>query len=152
MSLEKEYEVLAEKYSLPSFDDFNKEFDVYCVDDDSFILREFVKKIVDKLDYFLKVLEGLLRPDLNVVDLHESNEFDDLGREKIWQLYKRLMFYNRFSYELDLVCSDEKFAFFIKDFWAEWVLLKKDLFDIVVKIKGSWLKDIELEFERGYVG
>lgn len=63
IELKKRYEVLAKKYSLPSFDAINAVFEIEKIDHDSDCLLRVVRKVMsEKLFSTLSFLELLLNP------------------------------------------------------------------------------------------
>jgi hypothetical protein len=67
-------------------------------------------------------------------------------------LYKRMMYFNRFSTELSFSDSDEANAKFINDFMREWPELKKSILYFVRRMKEGWQKDIMKKEFVGYFG
>ena len=150
--LKKEYNKFCEKYSLPSFEELDNAFEVSCVEHKEFLLREARRKIAERLEIVAKFLEELLQPDQTLANLHECRKITEDDKKRIFDLYRKLMMLCRYSFELDLVCSEEKDASFIKDVFKEWKELKNEILDYVKKAEESW-KDVEFtEEELEYLG
>jgi len=81
-----------------------------------------------------------------------TSDFNDDENDKIFKLFKRLMYSSRYSIETSIDEDDKKTSKFINDFWKEWPALKKELAEIMSKLKQSWLKEIKVKTDVGYLG
>ena len=115
MEIKKKYQGSAKKYKLPSFDSINNEFEISTIDEEGFILREIRRKINEKIEVYTKVLNGLLQPETSLSDMYEYNVFNEEERDKMFKLFKRLMFFNRMSIETSIDEDDKKTSKFIND-------------------------------------
>ncbi|MBU1030449.1 MAG: hypothetical protein ABIC91_03770 [Nanoarchaeota archaeon] len=152
MNIDNEYKKIATKYALPSLLELDKEFHIGNIDNQTFILREIVKKLIEKIESYGKLLEELINPEGSLTSMHEANFFDEEDKKLAMINYKKLLFYHRLELELDLYYEEEKFASFIKTFYEEWQKMKKDLVKIISKMKESWKKDLKNKVELGYFG
>ncbi|MBD3354707.1 hypothetical protein GF361_01835 [Candidatus Woesearchaeota archaeon] len=153
MDMQKKYEKLKKKYRLPSFDDINNEFEISSIDNDDFLLREIRRKISEKIEAYTKFLEEqALQPSTDVANMYEFKVFDDEERREIFNIYKRLMFFSRFSIEAGLYENDEKTAEFIKSVLDEWKEIKKKIMKFIVKVKKSWMEEKDIKEDLGYMG
>ena len=74
---EKQYNELKKKFRLPEFNDINHEFELSDLEQTSFLLRETIRRIAEKLDFYTAVLEGVLQPDASSLHtMHETRFFD----------------------------------------------------------------------------
>lgn len=151
MSIKENYKKLQKKYRLPKFEDINKDFEIITIEKKEFLLREVRRKISEKLELFAKLLEGIFLPDATLTNLYESKIFTDKEREKIYNLFKKLMFFNRLSIETSINENNAKTSNFIKTFWKYWTKMKRDLEKVIKKIKDSWKKEIEFKQELSYI-
>jgi len=153
MDIEEKYEKLNKEYGLPSFKEINREFEIYTIENEEFLLNEIRKKISEKLEAYTKFLEEqVLQPSTDISTAYEFDVFEDEERKKIFKLYKRLMFFSRFSIEAGLDENDKKTAEFINSIFEEWIELKKRMLEFVVKLKKSWLKKKDIKEDLGYMG
>jgi hypothetical protein len=150
--IKEKYEELARKYNLPSFNILDNEFEISTIGEKEFLLREIRRKIVEKIEEYIKLLEGVLYPETNLCDTYECIIFSDEEKNGIFGLYKKLMFINRFSIETSIGEDDKKSSEFIKEAWKQWDGAKKEFLSYVKKIKESWLKEIKVKTELGYLG
>jgi len=150
--IEKTYNKLKEKYSLPDFDELNNEFELSTIECEEFLLRKIRKKIADKINAMCEFLEGLLSPDTTMANLYEYKAFDDDERKKIFELYKRLKVLEKLALELSLNRDDEKDAKFIKDVFSLWNKIKTEITTFIKKIKDFWENESTKEYKAGYFG
>jgi len=150
--IEKTYNKLKEKYSLPDFDELNNEFELSTIECEEFLLRKIRKKIADKINAMCEFLEGLLSPDTTMANLYEYKAFDDDERKKIFELYKRLKVLEKLALELSLNHDDEKDAKFIKNVFSSWDEIRNEMTTIIKKIKDFWENESTKEYKAGYFG
>ncbi len=148
----KKYEELAKKYKLPSFDSLNNEFEISTIEEDGFILREIRRKITEKLEDYTKLFEGILHPETGICDMYECGVFSDEERNKLFELYKKIMFLNRLSAETSIGEDDKKSSDFIKEVFKQWDDIKKELLPMVKRMKEGWLEEKKVKTELGYLG
>ena len=147
------YEELAKKYKLPSFDSLNNEFEISTIEEKDFLLREIRRKISERIENYIKLLEGVLHPaESALCDMYECGIFLEEEKNQIFVLYKNLMFFDRFSVETSIGEDDKKNSDFIKEFWSQWENIKKELLPIFKNMKESWLKELKVKTELGYLG
>ena len=152
-NIEEEYNKLKSKYNLPEFEELDKEFGVSTIESEKFLLREIINKIIERIDFFSKILEELLQPDTSLLSsMHETRFFDDKDKENIYELYKKLMIISRESFEVSLKRDEREETVFVNKVFDEWKDLKRDLLKFVNKMKDSWKKETDIKEELGYLG
>lgn len=152
MGIEKDYQELAKKHGLPSYEEMNSEFEIFDIDEESFILREVRRKITQKLETYNKILEGILKPEVALCDLHECKVFTDKEKGDLFELYKKLMHIDRHATEVSINEEEKTTSQFIKETWKEWPGIKKQLKEAIKKLKQSWLEESDVKDELGYLG
>jgi len=150
--VKKKYEDLQKKYKLPSFDNLNNEFEISTIEEKYFLLREIRRKIIEKIEDYIKLIENILYPETNLCDTYECAVFSDEEKNEMFSLYKKLMFFNRFSTETSIGEDDKKSSEFINEIWNQWNDIKKELSIYIKRLKESWLKEIKIKTELGYLG
>ena len=151
-NIEKQYDKF-KKYGLPSFKDLNNEFEISSIENENFLLREIINKIVDRTDFFSRLFEDLLQPDPSLLrSMQEAKIFNEEERKVIYDLYKKLMVINRKSVEISLNRDEKEEANFIKKSFDEWKELKTSTSQIVDKIKDSWKKETYSKEKLSYLG
>ncbi|MBW2966112.1 hypothetical protein KY342_03340 [Candidatus Woesearchaeota archaeon] len=152
MKIKEEYNKLKEKYNLPEFSDVDNEFEISIIEHEEFLLREIRRKITEKMEDYIKVLERILQPETVLSEMYECKIFTDEEKDVFFKLFRRLMFFDRLSVETSIDENDKKSAEFINDFWKDWGNIKKELSDFIKKLKEGWLKETKIKEELGYLG
>ena len=151
--MEEQYSKLKNKYNLPNFQDLDKEFGISSIENDKFLLRETINKIMERVDFFSELLECSLQPDTSSLrSMNESKFFEDKERRIFYILYKKLMVISRESTEVSLKRYEKEEANFINKTFNEWKELKTDLLKFVEKVKDSWKKETNIKEDLGYLG
>ncbi|MBI4141475.1 hypothetical protein HY484_00960 [Candidatus Woesearchaeota archaeon] len=142
------YDVLKKKYSLTDFNVLDAEFEISSVEGDSWILKNVCKKIRERLELVIDVFERILQPDTNsYANMYECKFFTGSEKDAILSLFKHIMHSYRELLELELLNDEKSYAQFIKEFFAEWLQIKKSLLPFVGKLKLAW-KESEKEREK----
>ena len=61
--IEKEYSNLSKKYKLPKFKDIDAEFEISSLDNEKFLIKNTLRKILEKLEFYIEVIGSLVHPD-----------------------------------------------------------------------------------------
>ena len=148
----KRYESLRKKYKLPTLEELDSEFEISSLESETFLLREIRNKLGEKIRDVCGLVGEVLHPEANLADLYESRIFDEPEKQRLFELYKRLMVADRQTAELS-VQNDEKLdAAFIRDFSQEWTKMKPELVKFIRRLRESWEKDTEQGEAAGYMG
>ena len=94
----------------------------------------------------------MLHPEANLADLYESRIFDEPEKQRLFELYKRLMVADRQTAELSVKNNEKLDAAFIRDFSQEWTKMKPELVKFIRRLRESWEKDTEQGEAAGYMG
>ena len=148
----KIYSELEKKHHLPDFSSLHNEFEISRIEEEKFAMREIRRKIHDKIDAVCKNLESILQPEATLQNMYEAGAFSDDEKKKIYLLYKELMSAQRQSMLLEVECSNELDAKFIKEFTARWKKAKAELSGIFKRLEESWTKESDFEEKLGYFG
>lgn len=135
-ALKKNYKLLQGKYSLPSFEDLNRDFGIEKAAEfeTDFLIREIRKFVADKSSNYLRFIDTVLNPANAPMFVFSFIKM--LGTEeknKLAEIYKKLIKEEIKLLELDLSFSEEKEAKFIKEFYELWQGTKKELLEIIEK-------------------
>ena len=152
MAVESIYLEFKKKYKdLPSLEDINREFEIAAVEE-PFVLQNIRRKMIEKVEYYAKIINELLQPDSELVSMYEGKIFREDEKEGIYDVLKRLMFFSRLSAEAGLKADEKEEVKFICEFFKEWNKLKPNLLAVISKIKSSWEMDTELKEDLEYFG
>lgn len=139
--LKKDYKKIQEKYNLPSFQELNEDFQIEKIAEieTDLLIKEVRKFMSEKYSNYLRFIEAILNP-VNV-QMFIFSVIKSLGaeeKEKLTETYKILSKKELELIELDVEFSEEKEAEFIKESYKLWQDIKKDLLDVLEKIKDNW--------------
>ena len=152
MGVKEDYTELSKKHKLPSFAEMEREFEISTLDEEGFLLREVRRKITEKVELYFKFLEEILQPEITIANMHESREFNEEEREKIFKLFSKLMFLYRLSMETSVNEDDQKSADYINTVFTDWDNIKDQFSKIVAKAKESWINEKNIKEDLGYMG
>jgi len=153
-SLKKEYKKLQQKYNLPEFTDLNKDFHIEkAVEvETDYLIREVRRLIADKIYNYLRFIETLLNPanaPMSVFSIIKAMNREE--KEKLTEIYKKLVKSEVKMIRLDMDFSEEKEADFIKESYNVWQEIKKDFIDVLEKVEKNWDNKFEVN-SKGYFG
>lgn len=147
-----DYDKLKKKHNLPSFEVLDQELDLSDFEDAKNHLRFIVKRVGERIEFFADILGGVLQPDSNPGSMYEAEGFSDADRDKVPELYKKVMHLHREYLEQELNYDENAYAAFIIQFFKEWADVKKDLAKVLVVMKKSWQRENKLKLDLGYYG
>ena len=151
--IEKQYNELRKKYKLPEFKEIDFEFEISDLEETNFLVRAIIRRIAEKLDFYTTMLEEILQPDTsNLYAMHETRFFDENEKKRMYDLYSKLMDFNRQSIEISLEHNEKNDSDFINDAFNEWKLLKQELLSFVKKMRDSWKIEADIKEDVGYLG
>lgn len=139
--LKEKYNLLREKYNLPSFEKLNEDFQIEKVAEyeTDFVLKEIRENITGKFLNYLRFIESLINPSngpmfmFAVIKTLGANE-----KDKLTEMYKKIAKIDVDLIELDLEYSEKKEAESIEKYYEIWQEIKKELLGIVSIIKNNW--------------
>jgi len=146
------YEELQKKYNLPSYKEINKDFELSIMEEEKFLLRQVRRKIAEKVEAYSKMIEPILMPESNQASMYECQLVTEEEKSKLYKLFKKMLYFDRFSIETSVNETNEQTAKFINEFWGEWSSIKSELSELFKKLKEGWTKEFELEEKRNYLG
>ena len=133
---EMQYNELKKKFKLPEFKEIDFEFEISDLDETNFLLRTIIRRIAEKLDFYTTMLQEILQPDAsNLYAMHETRAFDENEKNQMYDLYSRLMDFNRQSTEVFLGHDVKSEAEFINNVFNDWKSLKNELLKFNIKNK-----------------
>jgi hypothetical protein len=153
-NLKEAYSLFQKKYSLPSFEEMNKDFQIEKVTilETDLLLKEIRVCITNKFFNYLRFLESLINPaNASMFVFAMAKSVLDKDKEKLIKLYKQLSRLEVDFIELDLEYFENKEAESIKKYYQLWQEMKKELFSIVEIIKKNWDTNPE-DNGKGYYG
>jgi hypothetical protein len=152
--LKETYQIVREKYSLPSFTELNEDFQIEKITlfETELLLKEVRVCITNKFFNYLRFLESLINPaNAAMFVFAMAKTITDKDKEKLIKLYKQLSRLEVDFLDLDFEYSEKNEAEAIKKYYQLWQEIKKELSFIVEVIKKNW--DVNPEDNgKGYYG
>jgi len=153
-NLKEDYKKIQEKYDLPIFEEINKDFSIEKLADTEtdLLIREIRKNIYDKFLNYIRFTETILNPvNATMFIFSFIKSIGSEEKEKIKEIYKKLIKKEVELIELDIEYNEEKEIQFIKSSYEMWVEIKKDLLEIIGVVKKNWDNKTENN-GKGYFG
>ncbi len=151
--IEKEYNELSKRLKLPKFKEIDSEFELSSLEHERFLIKNILKKIIEKLEFHIEWMDNLVHPDgSSISSMYELKSFSDEEKNDMYKLFKKLMKNHREAAISFLENNEKKQADFLNKFINEWVKIKKELIPCLDKMKESWEKESSIEEDVGYLG
>ncbi len=151
--IEKEYNKLSKKYKLPKFNGIDAEFEISSLDNAKFLLKNILRKISEKLEFYIEVIGSLVHPDgSSISSMYEIRFFSEDEKNGMYMMFKELMKIDRNIVEIILRNDEKELADFLNKFFSDWINIKKELLKYIEKMKDSWEKQSTIEDDIGYFG
>jgi len=150
--MKDKYLSLQQKYGLPAYEDMVANFEINSIGKDDILIREVLKKMFDKIDFYTRTAESLLQPDSNFGNMKEAS---GLSRQDIFivnKIFVEGMHLTRSFTEFTLEYNENDTAEFIKKMWEEWLKIKPDIRIMLTRIKEVWKNEYKSEIDKGYIG
>lgn len=149
--LKDNYVVFQKKYSLPAFDELNREFDIERVSrsETDFLLREIRKEVSKNFGELLRLIEAILNPvnaPMFLFAIIKTLKAED--KEKLLYIYQKMSKLELDSLRLTLDYSEKNEAEHIKKSLKLWQEIKKDFLEVVDIMDSK----IEMKSEKGSKG
>jgi hypothetical protein len=147
------YSKYSSKYGFPEFEKVQKFLELSCLDDNGLLLIHIKKNLSDKISSYIDILDPIVHPDSSANSIYENNFFSEDEKNRIFNLFRKLMVLDKEAGISSLDESDEANAKFIKKFFDTYPEIKRELEKILNKEKESWQKEEITKIDRvGYLG
>lgn len=145
------YEFFKEKFKdLPDYDELDDQFEISVLEVNKFFLRNLRRRMIEKIDFFSKILEIYLNPEpFYSISVEMQGMVDDVANG-LNTIYKELMYFEKYSLEIAIDSDDEKEAKFIVELFEAWPNMKKELKVILKVAKDSWKKELKQDPRAKY--
>jgi|GEM_PF-6290464 len=138
--LKEEYKALQQKYTLPDFDEIDKEFEIRKIDTNLFLIKEIRRVILQKLDFSVALIEPILNPSPS--SLHsfvETKFFAKQNIEPMFDFYKKVWHWMHLGISVSYMQEKDE-AEWINDVWKAWPEIKKETGKYSKQIADGWSK------------
>ncbi len=152
--LEKQYEQVRQKYSLPSFSELSEEFDIekLCEKSSSFIIRDIRRAVFEKISAYLHFFETLSNPSSPPIFIFTIlKNLEEKDRDKIKDLYKEFSKMQIRVMKLDTVYNEKNEAEFISTTFIDWQKKKHEILKLIEKFEEKLNQDNNYS-SKGYFG
>jgi hypothetical protein len=151
--IKEKYNQLKKKYSLPSYDDLNQEFNLEDINAESeLVLQNVRRKIYEKIDYYAELIESVLQPESSLANMYEAHYTEDDEKNKAYSIFKRLLYILRYSKLVALDNNEEENAKFINEVHSEWNSTKKDIKYLIKRLLEIWKIESDIKEDLSYMG
>src|SRR3989338_10898788 len=121
----KEYSNLSKKYKLPKFKEIDKEFEVSALDNEKFLIKNILRSISEKLEFYIEAIGSLVHPDgSSISSMYEIRFFTEDEKNGMYRLFKKLMKTDRNVIELVLKNDEKEQSDFLNKFFTDWQDMK----------------------------
>lgn len=151
-SMEEVYQVLADKYQLPSLVDLDREFLIGSPEPGNFPLRVVFVKMAERCDFILKILTDVIQPENHLSDMKEAEQLSDIERRKVFEISGRMSFFEKEFLIREFDYDEVKSAVLIKEFYAEWLKYKPEFIGILTSMQQAWTQKIGRRSDYNYFG
>ena len=151
--MKEAYLKLQKEFDLPPFEGMDQEFEITSIEAETFLIREILKRMENRLDYLSSILEEILQPSPeSVTQMHECRYVTNEEKERLFAIFKRLQYWLRAIVEAHVRAEDKKSAQLINDINTEWKQIKEQSLPFISRLKESWKLDDELKEYVEYFG
>ena len=148
------YESYRKKYSLPSFQNLNQDFDIeeIACEETDFIIRKIRRKVSDKISSILRMAEFFIKPsEIPLFLIKIVKNFTQEEKEILSKIYEKVGKFEISIFELENNYSEQAEAKFIKDFSDAYQEMKPDLLEIGKIMKKNYNSGYK-NSEKSYFG
>ncbi|MEK6903311.1 MAG: hypothetical protein AABW64_01545 [Nanoarchaeota archaeon] len=147
MALESEYASYQKKYSLPSYQHLNQEFEFLAIgqlQQIDFPLRFMRRRMTDRIAGICNFFQTILQPNPgSYVLLKESSFFTGDEKQQIQRLLYEAMVFLTKSTLLDSTFDEKADAAFIRELYKFWMHAKPQYRKLLEKLEQGWQKKPE---------
>jgi len=149
--VKKEYEKVRQKYSLPSFEEMNNEFEIERLleRDTELFIRRLRRAVFEKISHMLRFLELMINPQSAPMFIHGIIDSISNDTKKIVEkIYAEGCKIEMRSFALEMISNEKDEIEFIKDIIKKWVDMKKNVEKLNQEIDRAWIKKEEKEEKK----
>ena len=151
--IEKGYDNLSKKYKLPKFKEIDNEFEISALDNEKFLIKNILRKISEKLEFYIEIIGNLVHPDgSSISTMYEIRFFSEEEKNDMYKMFKNLMKIDRNITEIVLRNDEKEQIDFFNKFFNDWQNMKRELLKYIEKMKDSWEKQSTIDEDIGYFG
>lgn len=135
---------------LPEYEDLDDQFEISILELNKFFLRNIRRRMIEKVDFFAKILEIYLNPEPFYSISIEMQEMNEEVMKCVNTVYKELMYFEKLSLQIAIDSTDEKEVNFICELYKSWPEIKKEVEMILQIAKDSWKQELKQDPRAKY--
>jgi hypothetical protein len=153
-ALKEKYATFQEKYSLPSFTELNKIFDIEEIEiDTEFFLRKIRKIMTDKISHYVRFIEGILNPSNSLLFFYKMvKKLDQADKSYLIDVQEILGNQEIKIVSLELDYNEEKEAACIKEIYEIYHAEIKEKLKIIIEKMCNGEEHVKKIMTESYVG
>lgn len=140
-----------DKHNLPSKEELESEHGKLSFEENDDIINELVSELRNRVGKFTSLIEQLLQPESDMVQLLEANQFTEKDREWLYAVFTTLEAKRRSFHIVYLSPTPEALAKYYNELFALWREKKIDVKRIITQALNGWNKT-ELQNSESYLG
>jgi hypothetical protein len=152
--IKENYSKLSKSYPLPDFEKLREDFDIdktlEC--EDSFLLRDIRRTMIEKISGYLHLFEGLINPANSPMFVFSfMKNISTKDKAEIKTIYKELAKIQIATMKLDTVYSEKLEASAVQNYFLQWQKIKSRIFSLIEIFEEEFEKMSE-ERNKDYFG
>ncbi len=146
----KQYEKLRKKYGLPSWKWVERNF--YFVPDNTPLVMQIEKRMTEKLQELLELIEPLIIVNENYINFLERKMLTKSKKKNLFEIYKKIKFLIFEHNKLSLSYTEKDQAEWIKTVETIWEDIRPELEDVFNILSKGWKQYKKKEIRTDYYG
>jgi hypothetical protein len=152
--LKENYKKIQKEHNLPDFEKLNCEFSIEKIAEveTDYLVREVARIMAEKFSNYLRFVELILNPVNSPMFIFSIiKTIGEEEKRKLSEIYKELTRIEIKLIELDVNFSEKKEGEFINSSYKSWIVIKKDLIEVLEKVNSN-LDSKQESNGKGYFG
>ncbi len=152
--LKAKYDLLAKKYSLPSFKEVNQEFEIDRIERDSDCLLRSVRKVMmDKILKYIQFFEMIINPSqAPPAFLFFVKNVSAEDKSAVEKAYSEFIKLEIVGLKLEIDYNEKNEADFISSILSVWNEMKPFMRKVISMMEKNWNRTSSDKVERAYLG
>ena len=147
------YESIKKKYGLSSIEELNKSFPTnFDEEEKTDLVRTICKKMLSKLNFITKTLEGVIQPQQQYGRMQEASRMRLDKKNIAHQLYKESMHLQKSLLRHIIIFNEEKTAKEIKQSFPIFRNIEEEMTELLQEISEGWKRERRREDLGQYFG
>lgn len=147
----KIYDELKKKYSLPSFEDMNSNFDIGKIKRDSGnLIRDIRRMMVEKIVYYIRLVEVMVNPSqASPIMLMLLKEINSEDRKTIDSVLNSFVELEIEAHKLDVISKDVEEAKLVSKIYSTWDKKREEVLSLIKILERNLGKKPQIQAKKG---